>query len=112
MNRTKSVSFSEPVLRGLRAKGVSLAAVQRATRVSARFLIEVLDGRREFTDAQIARLEALSGLTGGQLAASVLEPHGGPLTELSEIWADVHRTISPTRRRRPRGARMSAAVTA
>src|SRR5438067_1676618 len=68
-----SLTYSQPVLQALQAKGFSLASVQRATRASAEFIVGVLDGRREFSDAQILRLEKLSGLTGGQLASSILE---------------------------------------
>ena len=100
----RRVTFSQPVLRGLQAMGFSLAAIRRAARISPQLLIDVLDGRRELTDTQIGRLETLSGRTGGDLAASVLEPDGGPLTELSKVWAGVHGALSSGRTPRRRRA--------
>jgi hypothetical protein len=79
--------YSQAILTALRSKGFSLASVQRAARASAEFILAVLDGQREFSDAQIGRLETLSGFSGGQLAAAVYEPDRGELANLMDVLA-------------------------
>jgi hypothetical protein len=104
MARSKHQTYSQPVLKALQARGHSLASIQRAARASAEFIVAVIDGRKEFSDSQLIRLEKMSGVTGGELAASVLEPEGGPLTELSEVWAkasNLNSSRAPRRKRVP-----------
>jgi hypothetical protein len=88
--------------------GLSLAAIQRTARVSADALISIFDGQREFSDAQVERLEEFSGRTGAQLAASAVEPGGGHLTDFAESLATAQRAIA--RAHRPRRARRTATL--
>ena len=87
MKRVKLPTYSQAVIRALQARSFSLEKVQRAAVVPATHLIAIFDGRREFSDSQILRIEDAAGITCGELAASVYEPQGGPLTELSEAFA-------------------------
>jgi hypothetical protein len=103
MNRTKPPKYSQAILMALQAKGFALLSIQRAARASAEFMIGALDGRRELSDAQIQRLESLSGFSGLQLAASICEPAGGDLTELADALAAAR--SSNFKRARPRGAK-------
>jgi hypothetical protein len=96
MNR-RPLNFSQAILAGLQGMGISLAAIHRAARVSPTALIAIFDGRREFNDAQVERLEGFSGRTGAQLAASAVEPGGGHLTDFAESLASAQRAISRTR---------------
>ena len=94
------LSFSQAILAGLQGMGMSLAVIQRTARVSSSALIAIFDGRREFSDAQVERLEEFSGRTGAQLAASAVEPGGGHLTDFAESLASAQRAIARARRSR------------
>jgi hypothetical protein len=87
MAQKKLPRYSQAVLIGLQVRGFSLAAIQRAARTSAQHLLAVIDGRRQLSDAQVLRLESLSGQSGAQLATSVYEPDGGPLSDIAEVLA-------------------------
>jgi hypothetical protein len=107
MTRLAVRGFSQAVVIGLQARGFSLASIQRAAGISAAILISVLDNRREFGDAQLERLELMSGLTVGQLGAIALEPNGGPLTDLSRKLASARRAIESAQRTRAKGRKKS-----
>lgn len=113
MVRLNTRGYSRIVLSGVQARGHSLATVRRATGVSADHLIGILDGRREFTEPQLDRLESLTGIANSRLAAFALEPDGGPLTELTEILQSARLEISgAARRKRAKSRRPSAKVAA
>jgi hypothetical protein len=97
---------------GLQRVGISLSAVQRSTRMPAAHLLAVLDGRRELSDAQIERIERLSGRTGGQLAAGACEVNGGPLTDLANVLATARSANLAHRkgRRKPKARTATAAA--
>jgi hypothetical protein len=88
--------FSRAVLQALRVREFSDAEVCRTARISAPFLAAVAQGKRQFTEAQMGRIERRCRLSGAQLTASVVEPSGGPLTEFAEIWAPVFRAANPS----------------
>jgi hypothetical protein len=99
-------SYSQAVLAGLDLKGISLQKVRRGTGIPAARLAAASKGKRELTLAQLGEIETLSGFTAGQLAASITEPHGGPLTDLINGWAELHQLVvahsQPSRaKRRP-----------
>jgi hypothetical protein len=83
-------TYSQAILAGLKSKGFSPAKIRDAGRIPAAVLTAVSKGKHEFTFGQLSKIERLSGFTGGQLAAIVSEPHGGPLTDLLNGWAKVH----------------------
>jgi hypothetical protein len=86
--------FSRIVLSGAQARGLTLTALRRATRVSGDQLISILDGRREFTEPQLERIESIAGLSRGQLAALSLEPQGGPLAGITDVLASARQSLS------------------
>jgi hypothetical protein len=90
--------FSRMVLSGAQARGLTLTAIRRATGVSGDRLISVLDGRREFTERQLERIESIARLSRGQLAALSLEPQGGPLTEITDVLASARQSLSKASR--------------
>ena len=112
MARRRVAGYSDLVLKGVESLGYSRAAIARAARVSEGVLDRIADGEREFTDAQIFRIEDLADKTGGQLAALVVEPNGGPLTSLSNQFGvfrkTFERTSKPGRVRRARARRVPA----
>jgi hypothetical protein len=99
-------TYSQAIFEGLQSRGFSTAEVRRAIGASATIVAAISAGKRELTDAQIQRIEALAGKTGGQLAASVLEPTSGSLSSLMDGWAQVKKvepvknpkSITPKRR--------------
>jgi hypothetical protein len=105
MDRLNLRGSSRIIISGLMARGYSLAAVQRAGGISAAALVAMMDGRRELSDAQMRRLEAMSGMTVGQLGALALEPHGGPLSGTMEELACARPARSPARASRPKGGK-------
>lgn len=111
MPRPKAVGYSDLVLEGLEFLGYSRDQIAQAAKVSRPFLNDVAEGKREFTTAQIFRVEDLADKTGGQLAALIMEPNGGPLTDLSNEWGEfrklLKRSKQPKRRRTPRRATVS-----
>jgi hypothetical protein len=97
MDRLNLRGSSRIVISGLMARGYSLAAIQRAGNISSGSLVAMMDGRREFSDVQMQRLEAMSGMTLGQLGALALEPNGGPLSGIMEELAAA-RPVRPSSR--------------
>jgi hypothetical protein len=99
-------TYSQAILTGLKSKGISPAKIRDVGRIPAPILTAVSKGKREFTDGQLTKIEKLSGFTGGQLAAMVTEPNGGPLTDLMNGWAKVHQLTEAysarSRSKRPR----------
>ena len=102
-----SAEFCQDVLRGLSSQGFDDIAIASMTGLSAGRLRRVQIGQTGLTDRQLASIERITGLTCGQLAAAALEPNGGPLTEISGIWAEARLknkrgTKKDTRRHKPR----------
>jgi hypothetical protein len=67
--------------------------LQEAAGIPASRVAAIVAGRSEFTDREIAAIERSTKLTGGQLAASAIEPKGGALTDLLNEWAGVASAI-------------------
>jgi hypothetical protein len=88
------VTYSQAILTTLKSRGISLSQLRDAGIGSGTMLQAVSRGKREFTDSQVFKIERLSGFTGGQLATLFTEPRGGPLTDLMNGWAKVHRMLS------------------
>jgi len=87
-------TFSLAVIAGfekLRKNGSSLQS--KAAIKPARFS-KIAAGSLEFSDAELDRIEQLSGKTAGQLAASVSEPHGGRLTDLVNALAEFDNSLT------------------
>ena len=84
-------SFSRAILDGLSTRRPAVAADLFAGRtvISGDRIAAVARGDGDFTDDEIGLIEDLSDLTGLQLAAVVVEPGGGPLTDMADGWAVV-----------------------
>jgi hypothetical protein len=96
-----SAPYSKTVVTGARRAGVPEAKLLRATGLSKSELRTVLAERKRLTDKQLAGIERATGLTGGQLAALAIEPKGGALKDLCDLWA---RAAGTQRRSRQRTA--------
>jgi hypothetical protein len=81
-----SDEFSKAILEGMRVRGMAEAEIIRITGLSSAKLSAVRAGKRRLSDRVLDRIERETGVTGGQLAALSVEPDGGPLTDLCEVW--------------------------
>jgi len=79
--------YASAVLKGALSRGWSKEKLASAMKVRPTHLKQLLAGERDLTDRQVEQIEQATGLTGGQLAVSILEPKGGPTTELMNEWA-------------------------
>jgi hypothetical protein len=82
------------------SSGFTEAALVGATKLAPRRFKAVRAGSVELTSRQKKAIDQLTGKTCGQLAALELEPHGGPLTELMDSWAEavpVRQRVSTTK---------------
>jgi hypothetical protein len=82
-----SPDFSKAVLQGASLRGLSAPEIAKIADLPPERIDEVIAGRMTLTRAQLAAVERHTGLKAGQLAALAIEPHGGPLTEISNVLA-------------------------
>jgi hypothetical protein len=90
-------SYSLAIMAGLAARGIASDGLQMLVSIPKPRMARILSGRVEFSDREMAKIEQLTRLTTGQLAASASEPEGGPLTILFNEWA----TLMPSRLESP-----------
>ncbi|HEY7115485.1 MAG TPA: hypothetical protein VH475_02805 [Tepidisphaeraceae bacterium] len=89
-------TFSQAVLRGLGAHGLSEAEICRLAELSKSMFNLIVAGKKELAAGAMAKIEGKMGLTGGELAAQACEPGGGPLTKLMRGWAKVRDAAAAT----------------
>lgn len=82
-----SAMFSKAIIEGLYARGLAPRDVSRITNLPMTKVRSILVGKERLTDRIMARIERETKTTVGQLAALSMGPHGGPLTELCDMWA-------------------------
>jgi 5,10-methylenetetrahydrofolate reductase len=80
--------FSSAILHGMKRQGFDEEALANMTGLSPARLVSVLAGKQGLTDRQLDAIEAAAEITGGELAAMHLEPHGGSFTELAAILGE------------------------
>jgi hypothetical protein len=91
-----TMSFSQAILAGLQLRGLLLKDVKKTAEISLPTLNAISAGRREFTTAQLAKIEEFSGRTAGQLAASTLKTDELGLTQLYDQWAEFNHLVKNT----------------
>src|SRR5437868_7125371 len=103
-------TVSQIIIEAMRRRGLEDRRLCASTGITSERLDQVIAGKKEFTDAQLRKIELLTGTTIGVLGASVLEPAGGPLTELVAKSASArssNRTPKPAVRTKPRQRRVA-----
>lgn len=91
------IEFSQAIIAGLRRRGLVDPEIARLAGISARGVETIAQGKRTLRRGELRRVELELDVTGGQLAASTVEPEGGPLTELMNTLASA-RSAAATRR--------------
>src|SRR4051794_18555752 len=82
-----SAGFSSSVLRGMVRQGFDKGTLAKLTGLPPARVTAVLVEKARLTDKQLDAIEDAARMTGGQLAALHIEPHGGPYTELANKLA-------------------------
>lgn len=96
--------FSIAVLNGMRERGFDDAAVAEILGITMPKLKALIAGKSELTDRQLAAIQRESGVFVGRLAASTIEPRGGPYTRLVAKLARCAPVAPRPRRRAVRSA--------
>jgi hypothetical protein len=94
-----SADFSSTVIAGMCRQGFDEQTIRNIIGVSVARLKEIRAAKKGLTYRQLMAIEQATQRTGGQFAASELEPDGGPLTEITEVLAA---TVPPMQRRKRR----------
>src|SRR5438477_382535 len=87
MSRITDTDCSSEILKGMLRRGNREEEIAAVIAVSVARVKAVLNDRARLTFRQRMAIERATGLTTGQLAAAAIEPRGGPLTELMNLWA-------------------------
>src|SRR5690349_16773184 len=90
--------FSSAVVNGMLRQGYDAPAIGKIAGLSPAKMKSVMSEKIGLTYRQLRAIEDAAGMTGGELAATYLEPNGGSLTAITSVIASARST--PVRRRR------------